>query len=223
MTATAAASAPRRIDLRSRLSRVKMQGSRQTCLAFAASAGHELLRGGGIELSPEFFVHAAMQQGAKPNESIAMVPAQTGLRVRGQCVEELWPYAQRRDCAAPVYAPSAAAVTDATTRRVMRHRIVVSPDVMDMKAALLGDEVAVIGMEYHLSARELPPGARIPVPDPAEPSLGLHAYLVAGYDDDARAVLLRNSYGAAWGDGGYGWLPYDFPDVFFHELWAFGL
>jgi C1A family cysteine protease len=37
-----------------------------------------------------------------------------------------------------------------------------------------------------------------------------------GYDDKLRirsdkgALLVRNSWGADWGDGGYGWLPYEY-------------
>jgi C1A family cysteine protease len=43
---------------------------------------------------------------------------------------------------------------------------------------------------------------------------GGHAVLVVGYDDSYRirstkgALLIHNSWGTGWGDGGYGWLPY---------------
>ncbi|HEX3151332.1 MAG TPA: C1 family peptidase [Gemmataceae bacterium] len=45
---------------------------------------------------------------------------------------------------------------------------------------------------------------------------GGHAVLAVGFDDSRRiasdtgALLFRNSWGAAWGDDGYGWLPYKF-------------
>jgi C1A family cysteine protease len=47
--------------------------------------------------------------------------------------------------------------------------------------------------------------------------------VAAGYDDTKRiqgiaagapettgALLIRNSWGTGWGDGGYGWLPYEY-------------
>jgi C1A family cysteine protease len=42
------------------------------------------------------------------------------------------------------------------------------------------------------------------------------ATLAVGYDDQVRihsdkgALLIRNSWGADWGEGGYGWLPYSY-------------
>lgn len=45
---------------------------------------------------------------------------------------------------------------------------------------------------------------------------GGHAVLAVGYDDrlrirsDKGAFLIRNSWGAQWGEGGYGWLPYSY-------------
>ena len=45
-------------------------------------------------------------------------------------------------------------------------------------------------------------------------SIGGHAMLVVGYDDDKNAFKLINSWGKNWGDEGYGWIDYElFPDV----------
>jgi C1A family cysteine protease len=56
----------------------------------------------------------------------------------------------------------------------------------------------------------------IPYPLPGEKVLGGHAVDAVGYDDNRvigghkGALLIRNSWSAAWGDHGYGWLPYDY-------------
>ncbi len=54
----------------------------------------------------------------------------------------------------------------------------------------------------------------VPMPQPRERRAGGHAVVAVGYDD-ARAIgqargalLIRNSWGTAWGDKGYGWMPY---------------
>jgi C1A family cysteine protease len=62
-----------------------------------------------------------------------------------------------------------------------------------------------------------------PFPDPGEPAQWGHAVVAVGYDDTIKirntqhpkisstgALLIRNSWGAAWGDAGYGWIPYDY-------------
>jgi len=47
-------------------------------------------------------------------------------------------------------------------------------------------------------------------------SRGGHAISTVGYDDnlmigaDKGALLVRNSWGTAWGDAGYGWLSYKY-------------
>jgi len=56
--------------------------------------------------------------------------------------------------------------------------------------------------------------ADIPFPTIFDAVRGGQAVMAVGYDDarwirsDKGALLIRNSWGTEWGDGGYGWLPY---------------
>jgi C1A family cysteine protease len=64
---------------------------------------------------------------------------------------------------------------------------------------------------------------KIPLPTPGESIVGGHAVVAVGYDDNMKikntspgavettgALLIRNSWGAGWGNSGYGWLPYEY-------------
>jgi C1A family cysteine protease len=46
------------------------------------------------------------------------------------------------------------------------------------------------------------------MPQQGETVVGGHAVLAMGYDDAKRVFLVRNSWGPAWGDGGYFYMPY---------------
>lgn len=60
------------------------------------------------------------------------------------------------------------------------------------------------------------------MPCPNEQAEWGHAILAVGYDDkkvventrcgtkSRGAILIRNSWGAEWGEDGYGWVPYDY-------------
>ncbi len=50
----------------------------------------------------------------------------------------------------------------------------------------------------------------VPVPTRRDPRVGGHALLAVGYEHARRRLIFRNSWGPAWGDGGYGYLPYAF-------------
>lgn len=81
---------------------------------------------------------------------------------------------------------------------------------------------AAFGFYLYSSVVAAKSGGRVPYPAPNEACIGGHAVVAVGYDDTivvthpgtqaqtTGAVLLRNSWGPSWGDGGYGWLPYQY-------------
>jgi hypothetical protein len=54
---------------------------------------------------------------------------------------------------------------------------------------------------------------------PGGTSRGQHAITAVGYDEQQRTILIRNSWGEGWGDGGYGLLSFEYVEQA-HEAWA---
>ena len=53
-------------------------------------------------------------------------------------------------------------------------------------------------------------GKRGYIPLPEGKQVGGHAVLFVGYNDETKCFKFKNSWGEAWGDQGYGYLPYNF-------------
>jgi C1A family cysteine protease len=80
-----------------------------------------------------------------------------------------------------------------------------------VKAYLAAGLACMFGFPVFSSASQ---HAELPAPTVFDSVCGGQAVVAVGYDDDRKirsangALLVRNSWGPAWGDGGYGWLPY---------------
>lgn len=91
-----------------------------------------------------------------------------------------------------------------------------------IRTHLAAGQPSMFGFTVYASIQRPAAPGEIPFPGPRENVLGGHAVVAAGYDD-ARTVrnpingavttgafLVRNSWGTAWGEDGYGWLPYEY-------------
>jgi C1A family cysteine protease len=91
-----------------------------------------------------------------------------------------------------------------------------------LKTNLAASLPAMFGFTVYDSIRQAAGnGGRIPFPYQGDRVVGGHAVVAVGYDDEIAvhhgrpeapaskgAILIRNSWGVGWGEGGYGWLPY---------------
>lgn len=90
-----------------------------------------------------------------------------------------------------------------------------------IKTNLVAGIPAIFGFTVYSSISNAGDGL-IPYPGQGEKVVGGHAIMTVGFDDNLKiknpgtgltttgALLIRNSWGTSWGDGGYGWLPYDY-------------
>jgi C1A family cysteine protease len=136
------------------------------------------------------------------------VPLRDGYRAVarfGACSETLWPYDPRRFRRAPT-----AACYHAARRRVAVGYYRIRRALSHLRACLAERYPFVFAVAVHRSllGRRVARTGIIPIPGARDPFVGGHALLAVGYDHPRRLFLVRNSWGARWGDRGYGYLPY---------------
>ncbi|MGH2559482.1 MAG: C1 family peptidase [Thermomicrobiales bacterium] len=209
-------------DLRHLQSTIKDQGRRGTCVACAATAGHELLRAEGIDLCIEFLHWAAKQCDGLPtsSEGTTLLAAAEALAQVGQPPETNWPYDDQRNQWAPDYQPPADACSDATPRRLAgSNELLPTPDAL--RDALDQGQAPLLGIRLHQTWYEVGSDGYIAIPATGTLDFGGHAILVVGYQNDA--LIIRNSWGADWGDRGYGYLPASYVSAYGVSAWVFSL
>jgi len=93
------------------------------------------------------------------------------------------------------------------------------PDLLArIKTNIDGGLPSMFGFTVYSSIYTVGNDGKIPYPGKGEKIVGGHAIVATGYDDKMKiknaptpgALMIRNSWGTSWGDGGYGWLPYDY-------------
>lgn len=195
-------------DLRSALGPARDQGARPTCLAFAASDAHGGLRSPWAALSAEAaFFHAQRRAGRPPSSGAALPYMIEALSEDGQPFETDCPYPS----ASPDPAIWSLPAWSGPTFQCLGAPVAASWD--DLIAAL--DDNRLVLMLMMLSPGFFAPDADGVIrsvaggPDPAI----RHAVLAVGHGDveGQPAVLIRNSWGGAWGLEGHAWIAR--PDV----------
>jgi len=214
-------SLPTKIDLRHFCSLVADQGQLGSCTGNALVGAVEFLEnkakefevnGKFVSLSRLFIYYnernlegtVSQDDGAQLSDGIKSLASQ------GVCTETAWPYITHRFAVKP----SDAAYTDAATRKISAYaRVDRSNGIQGIKQALASGYPIVFGFMVYsaFESDSVAESGILHMPDFAtEKCMGGHAVLMVGYDDSTKRVIVRNSWGSSWGQGGYFTMPYDY-------------
>ena len=177
---------------------MKDQGLRPTCLAMAATAGHEYLR--QFELSVEHLWFNVAQRVGVMGAGATFSDIVLALREDGQCTDSMWPYDPVAATPAPNPLPTPAYLAGKSGSQ---------PAILDaIRAELTAGRPIVVGIRVN---DEFPVGTS-PINASASDASdnGLHAVLAIGFDDGRAVVRVRNSWGPGWADKGYADVTYQF-------------
>ncbi len=215
---------PAKADLRKQCPAVYNQGQIGSCTANAIAAAIEFDR---LKQKLTDFVPSRLFIYFNERNMEHTVATDSGAQIRdgvksvnqlGVCPEPEWPYiATPADPNTNVWPPGAKPAQQPTPncyQDALKHQVVsyerVNPDLAQMKGCLAAGYPFVFGFTVYdaFESAAVAKTGVLNLPASTEQVVGGHAVLAVGYDDAAQRFIVRNSWGAQWGQAGYFTIPY---------------
>jgi len=215
----------RSVDLRSYDSPIEDQGTLGSCVSHAVTSAYEnMLRSSYndmTELSRLFlYYHTRLLENSVSYDSgvIYLRSAMKAGNKYGICREDFWDYTISEF----TFKPSEESYADALTRKIINYESVTNvTDIIDLLVKL---KPVVIGFKVYPSFMGVNiDNSTIPIPSVTESSLGGHAVSIVGYIPEKQHFIIKNSFGASWGEAGYAYMPIEYVRLFAFDKWAFDI
>lgn len=203
------------IDLKPDVHEVDNQLTIGSCTANAVTSALELLlktNGQGRSLSRLFnyWTTRYIIENRPGEEGATVRDAVRSCKHFGVCNEDEWKY----DISKVNEMPNANAFGKSLYQKVTKYEVIDENNLIyDIKSAL-NENIAVpfsmkigekwVDLKGPWRKHNYPAVGRF-----INKSLGGHAMVIIGYDDEVQKFLIENSWGSNWGDGGFAGLPYE--------------
>jgi C1A family cysteine protease len=209
------ASLPTAVDLRSYCPPVYNQGNQGSCTGNAIGAAIQfgLCKQDKVKAfmpSRDFIYYFEREmEGNVMSDSGAQI--RDGIKVvnaYGVCDEKTWPYSSWR----MFIKPSKAAQAAARLHRALVYRRLNNLNILELESCLASGYPFVFGFSVYDSFEGdyVARTGVVNLPGMGESVMGGHAVMAVGYDRNTRRFIVRNSWGAGWGLGGYFTMPYEY-------------
>lgn len=192
------------LDHSLKMGEARFQGKRLTCLAFVASDLNAAANATD-QLSVEFLCHHAAKRDAdwRPGMAFTLDCMLGAVQSQGQPAESLYPY-DSNDHAAPLKVPAADLKP---IYKSLNH----GRDFGYDKVVHLVRTGGPVGVVMAVTQSLVVPKDGIVAFDPFALPDQYHAVIAVGIgqhkDSGEEHVLIRNSWGASWGQNGHAWIP----------------
>lgn len=209
------------VDLRAGCSPVVDQGTIGDCTSASSVNGlkeFQLIREKSlVPLSRlyHYYQERVLENDVDEDGGAELRDAMKVLQQTGTCKYATWP-----DTKGYKTPPDTTANDEVAAFKIAEYHRVIG--LAGLKSALTEGFPVILGIKVYQSFEGSVASSTgvIPMPDEnKEPCYGGHAVLVVGYDDAKNHMIVRNSWGTAWGDKGYFYLPYDYMK-YVSDMWT---
>lgn len=195
------------VDLRERFGKIRDQGQRPTCMAFAASDTHSFARGSKEPLSVEYAFYHAVQRMAHPDrmQAVPFYLISQAISNDGQPLESGWPYLSNLSATDEWHPPSnPGEIFKRNSTGAIANLANIYTDLDSRKPVIL--VIKISRSFFNVSSNT------ILMANNTETALNTHTVIVVGYGEynGQKCLLIRNCWGERWGNNGYIWIHEDY-------------
>jgi len=208
---------PAFIDMRNLMPPIYDQLQLGSCSANSSTSYDVFLYNNKIELSRlfEYYMVRVIEGTVNEDSGATNRDNVSSINKNGICEEIFMPY----DISKFTIPPQEEAIINAKQYTISSY--VALNNLNEIKQALAISKPVILGLDVFESfeGSEIAKTGKMPMPLATEQNLGGHSVLVVGYIDADSCLIVRNSWGAAWGDKGYFYMPYDYLTKYTFDYW----